>query len=68
LDNQISASCFTEFENGYGYMITEYLATCGCNWKVDMWGNVRAVRVCDRCRRVDFDELYDKGQLSLLDD
>ena len=48
----ISASCFTEFENGYGYMITEYLADCGCNWKVDMWGNVRAAKVCALCMSV----------------
>jgi len=49
MDHQITASIFTEYEQGYGFMITEYLARCGCNWKVDMWGNVRAVRVCERC-------------------
>ena len=51
MKHQISASLFTEFENGYGYMITEYLATCGCQWKVDQWGTVRAVRPCRTCVR-----------------
>ncbi len=63
MDNQISAMCFTEYEQGYGYMVTEYLAKCGCNWKVDQWGNVRAVRVCRRCTH----EHYPwEDQLSLL--
>ncbi len=49
MDKQISASVFTEYEQGYGYMVTEYLTDCGCRWKVDQWGNVRAVRPCRGC-------------------
>jgi len=52
--NQITASVFTEFEQGYGYMVTEYMGDCGCLWKVDQWGNVRAVRVCPECMKVGY--------------
>jgi len=51
--NSITACCCTEYENGHGYMVTEYLAKCGCHWKVDQWGNVRTVQVCWKCMQTD---------------
>ena len=27
---------------------TRYLSECGCEWVVDMWGNVRRVKICPR--------------------
>ncbi len=55
--DQITASLFTEYEHGYGYIITEYMKACGCRWKVDQWGNVRAVKVCRACMTKTLEEL-----------
>lgn len=49
MESQITASVFTEFEQGYDYLVTEYLAACGCRWKVDQWGNVRRAKPCGHC-------------------
>lgn len=65
MENQITASVLTEYEQGYGYMVTEYLATCGCRWKVDQWGNVRAVRPCGHCMDTRMHRQLDQLSLSL---
>jgi len=47
--NQTTASIQLEYEDGYQYYITDYLSECGCHWRVDMWGNVRSVKICHAC-------------------
>jgi len=49
MDNQVSASVETVYEDGRALMITRYMGLCGCFWKVDMWGNVHRVEVCENC-------------------
>jgi len=46
--DQVTAVVHTISEDGHHLLTTEYLAECGCEWVVDMWGNVRRVRVCPR--------------------
>ncbi len=60
--DQVTASISLLHETGEKVYQTEYLSTCGCNWVVDMWGNVRAVRICER----DLNDLrWGEGQLTL---
>ena len=47
--DQVTALCHLEVEYGTEYYVTDYLAECGCHWRVDMWGNVRTVVICHRC-------------------
>jgi len=42
-------------------LTTRYLSECGCEWVVDMWGNVRRVRICPR----DTDDIRYLDQLNL---
>ncbi len=44
--NQVTAVCSVFWEDGQKLYKTHYLASCGCEWQVDMWGNVRRVMVC----------------------
>ncbi len=60
--NQITTSVYQVFERGVGTYVTEYSADCGCRWVVDMYGNVRRVKVCGRCMM--HDDLWD-DQLNL---
>jgi len=53
MDDQISTSISTVYENGRKVKVTGYVGGCGCAWLVDMWGNVRSVYVCSRCMKVD---------------
>ena len=46
--NQVTASTGLEYENGKQCYVTNYLANCGCHWQVDMWGNVRRIKICSR--------------------
>ncbi len=46
--DQVTASVHTWFEGDVCIIITDYQSTCGCRWKVDMWGNVRRIEVCKR--------------------
>lgn len=42
-------------------LTTRYLSECGCEWVVDMWGNVRRVVVCER----DTNDIRELDQLKL---
>ena len=47
--NQVTASIELLYEDHLHVFTTRYLNTeCGCEWVVDMWGNVRRVMVCAR--------------------
>jgi len=46
--DQITASLETVHEGNLRVLTTRYLSECGCEWVVDMWGNVRRVVVCER--------------------
>ena len=46
--DQITASVETVHEGNLWVLTTRYLSECGCEWVVDMWGNVRRVRICAR--------------------
>ncbi len=63
IHDQISASCSMWWDAGKKLYVTEYVASCGCNWTVDMWGNVRRVVVCLGCVSLDLE--FD-DQLNLL--
>jgi len=60
---EISVSVSQRFYAGQAIWDTEYLALCGCNWIVDMWGRVRRVTVCDECCRRGYPS---EDQLTLL--
>jgi len=47
--NQITASVETVHYGHERMVTTRYLSECGCEWVVDMWGNVRTVEICHRC-------------------
>lgn len=47
--NQISAHFQVEYEDGERTHSTIYTGSCGCVWRVDMYGNVRSVSVCRDC-------------------
>ncbi len=61
--DQVTSSTFTAFDEGRPYLVTSYTAECGCHWKVDMWGNVRKVRICQCCLSP---ELMHRLQLGLF--
>jgi len=41
------------YEQGVQLLTTKYLSECGCEWVVDMWGNVRRVVICERDREME---------------
>jgi len=59
--DQVTASIETIHEANFRVLTTRYLSECGCEWVVDMWGNVRRVRICPRDR----DDIRDVGQLDM---
>lgn len=46
--DQVTAVVEMVYEKGLRLLTTKYLSECGCEWVVDMWGNVRRVRICPR--------------------
>ena len=46
--DQVTASVETIHEGTLCVLTTRYLSECGCEWVVDMWGNVRRVKICPR--------------------
>ena len=46
--DQVTASIETIHEGQFHVLTTRYLSECGCVWVVDMWGNVRRVKICPR--------------------
>ncbi len=58
--DQVTASIETIHEGPLCVLVTHYLSECGCTWDVDMWGNVRRVKVCPR----DTDDIRAIDQLS----
>ena len=46
--DQVTASVETIHEGQLCVLTTRYLSECGCEWVVDMWGNVRRVKICPR--------------------
>lgn len=63
MNDEISAVVQSGFEYGKRFIEVEFLAHCGCRWKVDMWGNMRTVFVCRHCMEIDPLDY----QLSLMD-
>ncbi len=59
--DQVTASIQMTVEGNFRLLTTEYVSECGCQWVVDMWGNVRRVRICPR----DTDDIRWQDQLSL---
>jgi len=59
--NQVTASVETIYEDGAVCLTTRYTALCGCDWTVDMRGNVRRVQVCQACRMVTLDSERQMG-------
>jgi len=59
--DQVTASIETLHEQGLKFLTTRYLSECGCEWVVDMWGNVRRVKICPR----DTNDIRLLDQLSL---
>ena len=46
--DQVSAVVETVHYADQRLLTTRYLSECGCEWTVDMWGNVRRVKICPR--------------------
>lgn len=46
--NRVTAVVETIHEGTLRVLTTRYLSECGCEWVVDMWGNVRRVMICRR--------------------
>jgi len=46
--DQVTAVVETLHEGPLCVLTTRYLSECGCEWTVDMWGNVRRVKICPR--------------------
>ena len=46
--DQVTASVEMIHEGQVCVLTTRYLSECGCEWVVDMWGNVRRVKICPR--------------------
>ena len=46
--DQVTAVVETIHEGSLQLLTTRYLSECGCEWVVDMWGNVHRVMVCRR--------------------
>ena len=63
--DQVTAVVETIHEGTLRVLTTRYLSECGCEWVVDMWGNVRRVVICAR----DADHGYPiwEDQLRLFD-
>ena len=59
--DQVTAVVETLHEGPLCVLTTRYLSECGCEWVVDMWGNVRRVKVCPR----DTDDIRLIDQLNL---
>jgi len=59
--DQVTASIETLHEGPLCVLTTRYLSECGCEWVVDMWGNVRRVQICPR----DTDDVRQWDQLDL---
>ena len=53
--DQVTASVEMMHEGQFRLLTTRYLSECGCEWVVDMWGNVRRVKICPR----DTDDIRD---------
>jgi len=68
MDNQISAVVTSGYEDGRQFLQVEFHAICGCEWVVDMWGNVRSVRVCHMCSLNHRYPGQDQLNLQLADD
>ncbi len=49
MDQTITTVCSVFWDDGRKVHLTEYHASCGCQWNVDMWGYVRRVSVCPNC-------------------
>jgi len=47
--NPVTASVTTVYTEGHRLIVTDYVALCGCVWRVDMWGNTKSVKVCRAC-------------------
>jgi len=59
--DQVTAVVETIHEGNLRVLTTRYLSECGCEWVVDMWGNVRRVVICRRDR----DDIRELNQLQL---
>ena len=59
--DQVTAVVETIHEGSSCVLTTRYLSECGCEWVVDMWGNVRRVRICRR----DAGDIRELDQLDL---
>jgi len=46
--DQVTAVVETIYEGDLRVLTTRYLSECGCEWVVDMWGNVRRVMICEK--------------------
>ena len=46
--DQVTAEIETLHYGDERLLTTRYLSECGCEWVVDMWGNVRRVMICPR--------------------
>ena len=60
--DQVTASIQMTVEGTNRLLTTEYLSECGCEWVVDMWGNVRYVKICPR----DTNDIRWEDQLTLF--
>ena len=47
--DQVTGAVSRRYDGGEQFLITSYIAECGCRWVVDMWGNVRTVEICHHC-------------------
>ena len=61
--DQVTAVVETVHYADQRLLTTRYLSECGCAWTVDMWGNVRRVKICPR----DTGDIRDFDQLGLFD-
>jgi len=68
MDDQISATVVSGYEDGRRFLQVNFLAICGCRWQVDMWGNVRSVEVCHMCSLNHRYPSQDQLNLQLVDD
>jgi len=59
--DQVTAVVETECYGKERLLTTKYSSECGCVWTVDMWGNVRRVKICPR----DTNDIRWEDQLSL---
>ena len=60
--DQVTASVEMIHEGNLCVLTTRYLSECGCEWVVDMWGNVRRVKICPR----DTNDIRWENQLTLF--